>query len=180
MVVQVSKHRQKQRKSRRPVDTVGWREYVSLPELGVDRIKAKIDTGARSSALHAWNVVPFEKDGCPWVTFDVHPLQRNNKVILSCRAPLTTRRFVTSSSGHREIRFVVGTKLRIGTKNFPIELTLTNRDAMGFRLLLGRTAIRRKFLVNPSKSYLCPSSEIEKGADDANLADANLATGRKA
>jgi hypothetical protein len=132
---------------------IGWREWVALPGLGVERIKAKIDTGARTSALHAWNIRPFERQGAPWVRFEVHPVQRNNRIILSCAAPVVDRREVRSSSGHREIRYVVATALDIGGDRRDIELTLTKRDEMGFRLLLGRTALRGHHLVDPGRSY---------------------------
>jgi ribosomal protein S6--L-glutamate ligase len=124
-----------------------------------DQLKAKIDTGARSSALHAWNITPIEVDGAQWVAFEVHPLQRNNKVTVHCRAPLTAKRRVTSSSGHSEHRYVIETALRIGDRVYPVELSLTNRDAMGFRLLLGRTAIRGRFLVDAGRSYLVGNSQ---------------------
>jgi len=141
--------------SSRPTKTIiGWREYVAFHELGIDRIKAKIDTGARSSALHAWKITPTEVDGVACVAFEVHPLQRNNKVSLPCLAPIVARRQVTSSSGHSEDRYVIETKLGIGGKAYRVELSLTNRDTMGFRLLLGRTAVRRHFLVDPGRSFL--------------------------
>lgn len=133
---------------------IGWREFVSLPDFSVDRIKAKIDTGARSSAIHAWNIRLLENDGRLWISFDVHPVQRNNQCSISCVAPLVGRRLVTSSNGHREERLIVKTTLAVGPIRQPIELSLTNRDSMGFRLLLGRTAVRRHFIVDAGRSYL--------------------------
>jgi len=134
--------------------TIGWREWVSFPDISVDRIKAKIDTGARTSALHAWNIKEFERDGKVWVKFEVHPAQRNNRDRVACVAPVVGQRKIKSSSGHHEVRYVVKTNVNIADKMRSIEITLTNRDEMGFRLLLGRTAIRGRYIVDPGKSYL--------------------------
>lgn len=134
--------------------TIGWREWVAFPDISVRRIKAKIDTGARTSALHAWNIREIERDGKAWVEFDVHPAQRNNRDRVSCIAPIVGQRKVKSSSGHHEVRYVIMTNVKIADKTLPIEITLTNRDEMGFRLLLGRTAIRGRYIVDPGKSYL--------------------------
>jgi len=133
---------------------VGWREWVGLPELGVQMVKAKIDTGARSSALHAWNIRRFEKDGAPWVAFDLHPMQRDNNVVIACQAPILGERRVRSSSGAIQLRYVIKTVLELGERRWPIELTLTNRDQMGFRMLLGRTALKRRAIIDPSGSFL--------------------------
>lgn len=132
---------------------LGWREWLSLPELGISAIKAKVDTGARTSALHAFSVVPFKKGKRDMVRFFIHPFQRTNKPELECVAEIYDQRAVTDSGGHREERYVILTPVKIGETIQPIEITLTNRDTMGFRMLLGRSALQGHYLVNPGKSY---------------------------
>lgn len=134
--------------------TIGWREWVALPELGVDAVKVKVDTGARSSALHAFDVRSFERGGVEYVRFTVHPRQRDADTTIEAECQVVARRWVTTSSGHRTRRPVIRTPVELLGQTWPIEVTLTNRDAMGFRMLLGRQAIRRRFLVDVSKSYL--------------------------
>ena len=137
-----------------PKLTIGWREWVSFPDFGIDKIKAKIDTGARSSSLHAWKIRPFQKDGVDWVRFELHPLQRTNKITCQCEARVIEQRKIKSSSGHETLRYIISSKVVMGNISWPIELALGNRDAMGFRLLLGRTAVRNRFLVDAGHSYL--------------------------
>ncbi|MEO1093824.1 MAG: RimK/LysX family protein [Cyanobacteria bacterium J06638_28] len=133
---------------------IGWREWLSLPDLKIPEIKAKIDTGARSSALHAFEVEVFEQQTRPLVRFKVHPHQHNSADIIAVEAELLEMRSVRDSGGHEQLRPVIKTVVVLGQHQWPIELTLTNRDVMGFRMLLGRQAVRRRFLIDSSQSYL--------------------------
>lgn len=146
---------QKGRRGKTWKPALGWREWASLPELGIDRIKVKVDTGARTSALHAFNVRPFHKDGEDWIRFDIHPVQRDDASQKTCTVPARDYRWVTNSGGKREKRFVIETPIRIGDREWLIEITLTERDQMGFRMLVGRTAIKGEFVVDPARSYCC-------------------------
>jgi ribosomal protein S6--L-glutamate ligase len=133
---------------------LGSEEWCSFPELGIPTIKARVDSGAKTSALHAINIAPFKKESQNWVRFDINPIQNNVKTIIHCEAPLVDKRVVKSSSGFREERYVIQTKLEIGNTNWNIEMTLTNRDSMGFRMLLGREAMSGRVLVDPEQQYL--------------------------
>ena len=141
---------------------VGWREWVRLPDLKIPKIKAKLDTGARTSALHAHKVTPFTKDGAAYVRFYVHPIQRRKVPDVKCVALVIDHRTITDSGGKREERPVIRTVLKIGKSRYPIELTLTNRDQMGFRMLLGRQALRRRYLVDPSRSFVIRRKKAKK------------------
>ena len=143
---------------------VGWREWVALPQIGVKGIKAKLDTGARSSALHAFNVRPLERQGRLSVQFDVHPLQRNDELYRTCVAEVVDYRWVTNSGGGREKRFVIVTAVQMGGDAWPIEVTLTDRDQMGFRMLIGRTAMEHRLVIDPTKSYRLGKPRKTNGA----------------
>ncbi len=132
---------------------IGWREWVALPDLACDRIKVKVDTGARSSALHAFNIVEFEKDGENWVRFDIHPRQRQKEPVITTEAKVLEHRLVKSSNGKTTRRPVIITNVKWQSMTWRIELTLANRDAMGFRMLLGRQAVRGKMLVDPGGAF---------------------------
>ena len=132
---------------------IGWREWVHLPDLLELPIKAKIDTGARTSSLHSFATRRFSEGGAPWVEFQLHPLQRRNQPAVTCSAPIEDERLVRSSNGEVEKRMVIETQARLGETLWPIELTLAARDVMGFRMLLGREAIRRRFLVDAGRSF---------------------------
>jgi ribosomal protein S6--L-glutamate ligase len=140
---------------------LGSEEWCSFPALGIPTIKARVDSGAKTSALHALNIQPFTREGENWVKFDINPIQNNQKTILHCEALLVDKRIVKSSSGFREKRFVIQTLLKIGDANWPIQMTLTNRDSMGFRMLLGREAMSGRVLVDPERKYVLgqPSAE---------------------
>ncbi|WP_314647685.1 ATP-dependent zinc protease [uncultured Microbacterium sp.] len=132
----------------------GWREWVSLPDLGVDWIKAKIDTGARTSSLHAFDVHEFTQDGEPWVRFKVKPWQDSQEDAVVVELPIHDRREVRSSSGHAQERLVVELLIRLVDREVLAEVTLSNRDEMGFRMLIGREALRQGFSVDPARSFL--------------------------
>ncbi|MEE6390023.1 MULTISPECIES: ATP-dependent zinc protease [Microbacterium] len=132
----------------------GWREWVSLPDLGVDWIKAKIDTGARTSSLHAFDIREFARDGEAWVRFRVKPWQDSQEDAVVVESPIHDRRAVRSSSGHAQERLVVQLMIRLVDREVMAEVTLSNRDEMGFRMLIGREALRRGYVVDPARSFL--------------------------
>lgn len=133
---------------------VGWREWLTLPELGIPAIKAKMDTGARTSALHAFALEPFHENRQLKIRFGIHPLQKRTDIEIYCVADVIDQRIVSDSGGHREKRFVIQTPIQMAAQQWSIEITLTNREDMMFRMLLGRTAMKNRIAVDPAKSYL--------------------------
>lgn len=134
--------------------TIGWREWVSLPELGVVEIKAKVDTGADSSSLHAFNLERFDDNGTPMVRFEIHPRQRKRKPSIDCVAEVVGERMVKNPGGRSELRPVIRTTLIVAGEEFEALVNLTTRDEMTFRMLLGRRAVRKNFVIDPGRSYL--------------------------
>jgi len=139
--------------------TVGWREWIALPDIGIDHIKAKIDTGARTSCLHAFSQERFTQAGAPWIRFGMHPLQRGTDIEVFCEAEIVDERMVSDSGGHRELRPIIRSTIDLGVVQFLGEFSLTNRDSMRFRVLLGRTAMAKRLIVDPSKSFLLKKKE---------------------
>lgn len=133
--------------------TVGWREWVSLPDLDLPLIKAKVDSGARTSCLHTFSLEPYTDKGAPRVRFRLHPLQKRADIARECDAEVIDRRYVTDSGGHHELRYVISSTLHMNNAAWPIEITLTNRESMLFRMLLGRTALRERMVINPALSF---------------------------
>jgi hypothetical protein len=134
--------------------TIGWREWVEMPEFDVVEIKAKVDTGADNSSLHAFNIERFSKDGIPHVRFEIHPRQRKSKPSIPCEAEVVKERTVKNPGGRTELRPVIRTRLKVAGRETDALINLTTRDEMTFRMLLGRRSIRKDFLVDPARSYL--------------------------
>lgn len=140
---------------RKPKTMIGWEEWCAFPDLGLPAVKAKVDTGAKTSSLHAYDIKVFTEDGQKFVRFKIHPLRGTKELERECIAPLSDHRYVTSSNGERDKRYVIKTPLQIGTKTIQAEVTLASRHKMRFRMLLGRDAIgKAKFTVDPVKSFL--------------------------
>ena len=133
---------------------IGWQEWVSLPDVKIPAIKAKVDTGAYTSSLHAENIRHVKKNGISYVQFDIHPIQKNKTIVIRSEAPLVDRRPVRSSSGEEERRSVIRTQLILGHRQWEIELNLTKRDYMGFRMLLGRNAMHGHIIIDPGQKFL--------------------------
>jgi len=133
---------------------LGWKEWVSLPGIGVPAVKVKIDTGARTSALHAFSLKTFEEGGRRRVRFGIHPLQRRKDIEIFCTADILDERIVCDSGGHREKRIVIRTPMCLGGRRWDVEFTLTDRDGMRFRGLLGRMALHGRFVIDAERSYL--------------------------
>lgn len=152
----------KSKRKTREFPHIGWREWVALPDLGVEFIKAKIDTGARTSSIHAYEIEAFERDGEKYLSFELHPVQRSTKETIRTEAKLLEYRKVTSSNGQQSLRPVIVTHVRLLDQVWPIELTLANRDTMGFRMLLGRESVRDRFLIDAGRSHLSGIPEMLK------------------
>ena len=134
------------------LELLGWREWASLPDLGIRRIKCKVDTGARTSALHAFYIEPDTHANI--VQFGIHPIQNRNDIEVVCQAAIIDFREVSDSGGHREKRYVIESDIVVGNNKWKIEMNLTDRDTMRFRMLIGRTAINHRFTVDPARAYL--------------------------
>jgi len=141
------------KKGKTALPVIGWREYVGLPGLGIKSIKVKVDSGARSSSLHAVDLRSFDRNGVQWVHFKVHPFQRSRGEVVEVEAEVLEFRSVRSSSGVARLRPVIVTDVELLGTVWPVELTLASRDNMGFRMLLGREAFRGRFLVDGGTSY---------------------------
>jgi hypothetical protein len=133
---------------------IGWREWIRFPDFSGVRVRAKIDTGARTSALHAANIKVFEQDGRPMVSFDMFPRARSTETIVPCMAPLIARRRIRNSGGQETFRYIIETNIEIGGDVWPIEISLTQRDRLQLRMLLGRTALGGRYLVDPVNCHL--------------------------
>jgi len=144
----------KKKLNKRALPVIGWREYVALPDIGATSIKAKVDSGARTSSLHAFDLEHFTRAGVEMVRFEVHPEQRSEAAAVTVEAELIDQRLVRSSGGHAVLRPVILTTIELLGARWEVELTLTRRDEMGFRMLLGRQAIRGRFLVDTGRSFL--------------------------
>lgn len=157
----------------RPRYLIGWREWITFPDFANARVKAKVDTGARTSAIHAGNITLMRQDGIDVVGFTIYPNQKDGSHAITCWAPLINNRPITNSGGRKEDRFVVRTTIGVGDHRWPIELSLTSRPSMGFRMLLGRSALKSRFLVVPDRSFL------DGRQFDATNPTASLSTRRK-
>ncbi len=134
-------------------EIIGWREWVELPDLSLGKIKAKIDTGARSSSIHAYDIEEFMRNNETWVRFTIHPDQHSDERVVGCEARVKDYRSITDSGGHKSMRYIVETEFRIGCDSFLAELSLFNRSSMLFRMLIGRTALKGRYVVDPARSY---------------------------
>ena len=133
---------------------IGKEEWCSLPGLGLPLVKARVDTGAKTSALHAFNIFVYDENGKQYVSFDVHPLQGNKRIVRNCKAEVIDKRIVKNTSGRKEGRYVIKVPVSIGGHTWDIEVTLANRDSMGYRMLLGREALEKKFIIDPEHSFV--------------------------
>lgn len=141
---------------------IGWKEWCTLPDLHMPLIKAKIDTGAKTSALHAFDITEFVRHGENYVRFSIHPIQNDESLCVTATAPIIDHRSIMSSNGHRENRYVIMTTLQLGDIRWPIELTLSNREPLRYRMLLGRAALQPRVIIDPSASYCLGRNTTKK------------------
>lgn len=142
--------------------TIGWQEWGKLPKLDILGIKIKVDTGAQTSSLHAENIKQFKKNGVDYVSFEVHPIQKDKKTVVHCEAELIDLKLVKSSSGCKQYRPVITTTLQIGLHHYKIALNLTKRDHMGYRMLLGREAMEGRMLIDPESSFVHGKRDVSE------------------
>ncbi len=138
---------------------IGSEEWCAFPGLGIPAIKARVDSGAKTSSIHAFNIHKIRRNGESWISFEVHPLQGDRRTVIRCEQPILDKRVVKSSSGIAETRYVIAARIKVGNEAWDIEITLANRDSMGYRMLLGREAMSGRMLVDPSLSFClgeCP------------------------
>jgi ribosomal protein S6--L-glutamate ligase len=141
---------------------IGNQEWCAFPELGIPAIKARIDSGAKTSSIHAFNITTYVKDNIDWVSFEVHPVQRNDEILIRCECPIVDKRDVKSSSGTSETRYVISTPISLGDSAWDAELTLSDRDAMGYRMLLGREAMNGRLVIDPSMKCVLGRLSVKK------------------
>jgi ribosomal protein S6--L-glutamate ligase len=140
---------------------IGIEEWFNFPTLQIPLIKARIDTGAKTSSLHAFDIVSVRRQGKHYVRFCAHPLQRNKKITVACEAEVYDERIVKSSSGHKEQRYVIQVPIKAGQRDWLVEVNLTDRDSMGYRLLIGREALAGRFFIDPARSFCLGETERE-------------------
>ena len=142
--------------------TIGNQEWCAFPELGILAIKARVDSGAKTSSIHAFNITTYLREDVQWVKFEVHPVQRNDQISIQCECPIIDQRDVKSSSGTSETRYVISTPISLGEEVWDIQLTLSDRDAMGYRMLLGREAMNGRLVIDPSMKCVLGKISIKK------------------
>lgn len=165
-------------KSKSVSNVIGSEEWCGLPSLGIPGIKARVDSGAKTSSLHAFNIQPFNRNSSRWISFEVHPVQNNRRAVVRCESEVYDRRDIKSSNGDVEKRYVIKTTVTLGDDNWDIEITLTNRDSMGYRMLLGRTAMQGRVLIDPSKSF-CLGQKSDSEITRLYNQQSNASTGLK-
>lgn len=155
---------------------IGSVEWCSFPGLGIPAIKARVDSGAKTSSIHAFNIQKIRRNGESWISFEVHPLQGDRRTVIRCEQPILDKRVVKSSSGIAETRYVIAANIKVGDEAWDIEITLANRDSMGYRMLLGREAMSGRMLVDPSLNF-CLGEMSRQKLDDYYGTKKNLRSG---